>query len=332
MALPFEHTRANYPVLSHTLVPARRERIVRFVDAYGEMASVVSEHGRAKASEAQEALVALLDAWVVEDFEAQQPRPLSEESAASLKSAFQLALQHTEVLNDDDEDERRHRSVVEARLRSAIENLEPLPANAVRRLRRSARRLHRLVELEGPAVILANEAVLLAMALVAWKTRPDAGPTPISWTRGCDGLLWHGLRMCIALEDDASIRDLGLGPRQDLWTRLDISVDACDRALQAQEPLEVQIPAIATYPFVPRDRVHALGAAFPTVRDHGEITSPIGWASGDAVAELADAYREIGEEEVADRVAVHEAVIGCIEWMDYEGDGRRDWLADDDFV
>jgi hypothetical protein len=341
-----EHRRETYPCLAHALVAAHASRTRAFASQYGALAATVSERGHdaAESVALQRELQRQLVAWETEDHEDElrDMVVLAGQELESTRRGLEHALEYVDVL------EASERAEVEEVLRNSHRALGPLPRSWARRLGVSFARLERLRELHAPRIILGREAELTARKLKGWN-RPPPPWDEVTWSEGCRHLLSHGTRLCI--ERDSLGRrgvDLGLGPSSWLDEVLEMGVEDEDRltdVLGATHPpaLEGIVPALAAYPFVPPGRMHAQGPSFTGVCDHGRAVGPIGWAAGDDLAQLAEAYAALARatprerarlEGVADRLrALHRrdaAVLGCLEFLSDDSDGVRTWLVDPD--
>ncbi len=337
--IPSEHRPENYPVLSHTLVQARPERIVGFRDLYRAMARA---RRQGAGEPEQRALVEQLDVWRLADHHAEM-RDLIVPSTADRReilAGLERALTTLEEVNDGEFMGLEHAEIKGRLLRAKSSRLE-LPASSLRRLRESMQRHDRLEELNGPIVILLNECALAARHLEDWRTPPAVTRPTISWDHGCESLLFQGLRLCVTCTPDGRTIELGIGPSRAVEHILAIEPSYLSDVLDTWEgrdgpPLERRIHAIGTYPLVPTNRVHDEGPAFEDVRDHAEGIGPLGWSVGSDVSHLAAAFEMLAQQHeaqgeelraVAQRLAGVSAVVGCLELMTYEGDGDRTWLV-----
>ncbi len=329
--------------LAHSLVAARADRVRDFVQAYSQLAVTVAARPIKAAARVAAArrLLLLLSTWDQDDHRAELTDmvELIGDDLERVRAGFRNALEYLDLVDDTD------RINVEAALRGALEKVEPIPRVWARRLNRCIRRLQRLRELDGPAIILRNEVVLIARQLTDWRIPPAAyEESPLWLDGGCEGLLRLGTEACLLRDESGSKGvDLGLGCSHVAGDLLALRRADLDRLVDASTTgpdgpaLENVVQAVAAFPFVPSGRMHELGPSFVAVRNHGEGIGPIGWAAGEDVRIVADAYAEQGSKELA-RVGENvrrlyrdgAAVLGCLELMSPESDGHRNWLVSAD--
>lgn len=198
-----------------------------------------------------------------------------------------------------------------------------------------------------PRFLFTHGAKFAANLLSTWNLPPAPYSLDFGWRKGCEGLLYQGLRACAFQQSDGVHgRDIGLGvtsiikkaldlDQETLWDLVELEWDSED----SFPALEKTTPRLAEYPWIARGRVHSHGPDLTCVRDHFEGTSPIGWAESDDLAALAATWcslsndacdlelTNVGRALRQARESGH-AVIGCLELMTYESDGRRTWLVD----
>lgn len=331
--------RESYPLLAHSLVRARPERVQAFVAGYTQLADDVAIAGTrgAESVRAHANLVHQVADWEEDD----EARGMAEQAVLSPLELSRIHDGIRRVLARVDEPAEVVRT-----LRSALDAELTLPALSQRGLQRCLARFDRLVALAGPGFALFSEAQLIATHLdgdKAARVRLDALDWRDDLERGCVGLLRVGIEACLPLIDGER-RGIHIGiplsrAVNDLLRLHEADLRGAQDA-NSHEPLETKLPAAATYPFVPAGRMHKHGAAFAGVRDHGEGIGPLGWAIGDELLKLIDAVEARVDSAGAHKIllielsqnlrAAHQAdaaVVGCFEWMSYEADDVRNWLV-----
>jgi hypothetical protein len=332
--------------VAHTLVAAHADRVPELARLYGLLERAVAAAGADgdPARDARRTLGARIVAWTGADWEAER-RDIVTLAAAEREGmvrSLERAIPHAERWAADMPPAAREHAIVRSLRQLQTELPAALPRATLVRFRRSAARLERFEALHGPAFALGNEARLLLRAL-EHGIEPIPPPDP-DFDPGDDlraTFAW-ALDACLICETGASRGvDLGLGTSPAVGALLGVAGEDLhalnERWVQSADPSH----PFARYPYVPRGRFCTVSAGGP-VRADLEEAGPIGWAAaGDDAAVLARDLAAVAGEQpafaaelraasarVQSAAARGHAVIGLIEYLSPEADGRRHWLVE----
>jgi hypothetical protein len=201
--------------------------------------------------------------------------------------------------------------------------------------------LKRLVDLDAPAIIIANEPRLMLQSIQRAIEPIDPPQIPFSPARGFQNTLIRAVDACFVFESGASQpANLGLGASRAVGALLGVSGESYNALYEGWLELAAPSHPFARYPFVPSGWFCSVDPE-RFVRPDFEATGPIGWAAGDDVVALArDLGTFAGDDSVftpqlralsrrLEAVSLRgQAVIGLIEYLSPEADGEMDFFAD----
>lgn len=332
-------------LVAHSLVAAHDDRLQELARLYGELEHAVtagSANGGA-AREVHRTLRARIATWVAADLAAElrDVVALAADERGALLRETRRALAHAERHADGLPATAVEHAVVASLRQIQTGFPTSLTRAALVRVRRSVARLARLEVLGAPHFVLGSEAGVLLGAFES-ATAP-AAPLAIELDPedGFHRTFAWSLEACLILDPGAAgAADLGLGTSPVVSTLLRTDGDDPDelyeRWLGSLDPSH----PFARYPYVPRGRFCSTSPE-REVRSDLDSTGPIGWATAREAAILAGDLRAIAGEKpafaselqaVAERVTaaadLGHAVIGWIEYLPAEAEGRRTWLTD----
>jgi hypothetical protein len=291
------------------MVRAHGVRTREFASLFGALDEAVLAAGatseRARAAHA--ALTEVVCAWIAADIRAEQDDLVS--IAGEQHAELQRAIERLKAYAGD----------------QASFHVPPaIPRGVLAKLGRCLARFTSLQELRAPEILLHNEAGLIRDVLDWQHDLESIAPVRFDPDKGFEATFAWALDACISREPTKSgARDIGLG----------------EDALQLRDPEHPW----ARYPFLPK-RTFACTRRVCAMLNHFEDTGPIGWAAGEDLRDIVDRLRELSSGErapsqlgaLADRLEDADrdghAVIGWLQYLTPEAEGRRLWLveAEDD--
>lgn len=288
-------------VVLHSAVQAHTQRVHELSRLYEGLEQAVLRSGGTSANsrEAHSALTSRVCSWLQSD--------VQKEHADVVRIAANEHVRLTDAIAD-------LFSYAEMDPANAVLP-ESVPRVVLAKLRRSLRRAATLRELQGPAIIIYNEAAL-ARAILDWDRPGEVMPIEFNAEDGFSGTFAWALDVCVVREPARSGgKDMGGG---------DVSAHPSVREVSDEQLLDL-------YPFVPT-RTFATKRADSLVIDRFEGTGAIGWAADEDLRMLANDLRALGLASVAERYdETRESGRAVIAWLQDsppESEGERLWLVD----
>lgn len=190
-----------------------------------------------------------------------------------------------------------------------------MPRLNLRALRRSIERYHRLVEFEGPEIILCNEASITAQALRwDWEIRPRE--LYFDAEVGFLETFWLGLTNCV-------VNGRNIALRQPLSSKEEF-------VLEEEQVRWIGDGRPAEHPWCEHpDLPMGTFGTGTTAITHYELTSPIHWAAGTELHRLADSAQDKDwAMELRRLAAAGQAVLSWVELMHPDDEERGLMLVD----